>query len=139
MLLLMLGLFFGAAPTEASAQPVVEDIVLLADLAPEASSVELVAPQPATVEQVQAKQDVPEDDEPFDLWVWLTGFINGLVPETVVSWLFAFLLVGETLVRLTPTETDDKWFLWVKRVIDTIFPSRKKGGGTFPKATKTPV
>lgn len=81
----------------------------------------------------------PEPGDPFDLWVWLSSFLAGLVPENVIGYFGAFLLIGETVVRLTPTEEDDKWFLWVKRIIDTIFPSRKRGGGTFPKAEKTPI
>jgi hypothetical protein len=81
----------------------------------------------------------PTDDDPFDLWGWLSSFLAGLVPESVLGYLGAFLLVGETVVRLTPTTVDDKWFLWVKRIIDTILPSKQKGGGSFPKADKTPI
>ena len=113
---------------------IVEDIMLVTDLndrGPLASNLQADPnpdPDPNT-----------GGDDPFDLWAWLTTFIARLIPESVIGYFGAFLLVGETVTRLTPTKEDDKWFLWVKRIIDTIFPSRQKGGGTFPKADKTPI
>lgn len=38
---------------------------------------------------------------------------------TVILGLLGFI---EIIVRLTPTERDDSWFTWLKRIIDAIFP-----------------
>lgn len=58
-----------------------------------------------------------------DLWQWL--LTNGL------SVLLPLLALIEVVVRLTPTEKDNAWFRWVMNLVNTIFPNRKKGGGTF--------
>lgn len=46
----------------------------------------------------------------------------------LVLGLFAFI---EVIVRITPTQQDDSWFQWLRKIIDAVLPSRQSGGGNF--------
>lgn len=128
-------LSFPCAATDPPAPGIVEDIVLKASDG--LADNELLA---SNYQVGDSDPTAPVDpDEPFDWADWFFGFLAGLIPESIMEWFGTILIVGEIVVRATPTTTDDKWFLWVKRIIDSLLPSRKKGGGSFPRAKNTPV
>lgn len=51
------------------------------------------------------------------------------IQEHWVALLLALLAFIEVIVRLTPTEKDNRIFTIVKNIIDFFIPNRKKGGG----------
>ncbi|MEO0625563.1 MAG: hypothetical protein AAFY91_01145 [Bacteroidota bacterium] len=81
-------------------------------------------------------QDEPSIDPPFmedddgdksflaKLWDWLMQ--NG------AELVLILMTVIEFIVRLTPTERDNAWFLWLKNFIGSFIPNNKAGGGTHP-------
>jgi hypothetical protein len=71
----------------------------------------------------------PTDDDPFDLPAWLVSLVANVLPESVIGWVSTIMIAVGALVRLTPTERDDEWYLWIRRVVDFLVPNRKSGGG----------
>jgi hypothetical protein len=68
----------------------------------------------------------PEPETPF--WQKFLAYLRENTAEAVM----ALLMIGQIIVNLTPTEKDNGWFLWLRKIFEMIFPNLKKGGGTFP-------
>jgi hypothetical protein len=91
------------------------------DAAAEAQAQTTEAPDPAA------------PDEAPTLWQRIFAYLKENTAEKIIA-LMALLQI---VVNLTPTEKDNGWFLWLRRIFEFIFPNRKTGGGTFeakPKA-----
>lgn len=76
------------------------------------------APTPST-----PVEDVEPDSFWARLWAWLV--------ENWIAAIMGFIVAGEFLARFTPTENDNRWFAWLRDFVDRLFPSFKRGGGTF--------
>lgn len=79
---------------------------------------------------VTADEPVPPDIED-------PSFFNNLwkyLRENAISSIGYILLFMEVMVRLTPTEKDNAWLSWLKKIFDTLIPNRKTGGGTHANA-----
>jgi hypothetical protein len=87
------------------------------------------------VDDAPAEPDTPAEPVPDDLTLWQRIF--AYLRENTAESIIAIMAIIQVVVNLTPTEKDNGWFLWLRRIFDTIFPNLKKGGGTFeakPKA-----
>jgi len=81
----------------------------------------------------QAQASNPAAPEPeTTLWQRIFAYLRENTAEAVM----ALLMIGQIIVNLTPTEKDNGWFLWLRRIFEMIFPNLKKGGGTFPPPPK---
>lgn len=92
-------------------------------LAPGAQTVVTVAPSPVSVRQAQ---------------VFGGSGISGIMAFLAEYWqkISAVILAAatfiEVVVRVTPTEKDNGWFSWLKKILDKVIPNNKVGGGTHP-------
>jgi hypothetical protein len=81
----------------------------------------------------EASDPVAPDDEAPTLWQRIFAYLR----ENTAEGIMAIMMIGQIIVNLTPTEKDNGWFLWLRKIFELIFPNRKAGGGTFeanPKA-----
>lgn len=91
---------------------------------------EAIDATPAYFDQSPAEDDPTpaEDENEFwgEVWKWL-----------LANWgeaLLGLVAIIEIIVGLTPTERDNAWFKWLRDIIYSIVPNKKKGGGTHEKA-----
>ena len=56
--------------------------------------------------------------------------VGSFMKDNWVTLLFALLGFVEVVVRLTPTKKDDSILNFILKIINAIFPNRKKEGGT---------
>lgn len=91
---------------------------------------------PGTEVQSDATADVPQNEQNSEeedpkqsgfaaLWEWIRN--------NTAEAILAFLAIVKIIVNLTPTETDNRWYDVLERMINSIFPNLRKGGGTHPK------
>lgn len=66
-------------------------------------------------------------DEPKDAFFAL---LMAWIKTHTAEFVLAFLAILKIIVNLTPTEQDNKWYDIVERILNSIFPNLKKGGGT---------
>jgi hypothetical protein len=130
MKIILLGCMLASFALHTKAQDMnTEPVTVLTELdmteSPAAS--ELLAfndqPEQRTPELTFAQLPAPEEPTVWEqIWAWLK-----------VNWaeaLLGLMLIIETIVNLTPTERDNAWFKWLRDIVNSIIPNRKKGGGT---------
>jgi dihydropteroate synthase len=70
----------------------------------------------------------PEPESP--LWQRVFAYLRENTAEAVM----AFLAIVQIIVNITPSEKDNGWFLWLRKIFEFFFPNLRKGGGTHPPA-----
>lgn len=58
-----------------------------------------------------------------------TNSASNFLKDNWMELLFAVIALAEVVVRLTPTKKDDSILNWVVKILNAIFPNRKKDGG----------
>lgn len=88
----------------------------------------LLAQDTSDIVVVDETGTISEDDQD-KVTVW------DFVTEHLAELILGLLALIELIVRWTPTEKDDSWFEWLRKIIDAIFPSaRKNRAGPGPQA-----
>lgn len=128
-LLLFFLMTVGVSAIKADTVPTVEQVVLV-NAAVRTELLELPTAQ-ITTRTVEALDSMPIEvhfqftspqyGESF--WAWAL--------KNWVALLGALLLVGEIIVRWTPTAKDNANLQWLRNLFDSIFGNAKLGGGNF--------
>lgn len=80
---------------------------------------------PLSPTAIEAPANTVPVETPDSWWVPLLAWLKSNWGEA----LALFFVLGEFIVRLTPTDRDNAWFLWLRTLIDKLIPNLRAGGG----------